>query len=409
MSDFSKSFVPLAWRNIWRNPRRTVITLIVVSVGLWSILFFNSLLIAWMQSSKDAALKLLIGSGQIHAVGYMDDPNIDNLMDPPDGALLAALEAEGMGEWTSRLILPAVVQSEYKTLPVMITGVDPAVEAQISSIPSKLDEGRYLRDASDDTVFIGKHLAERLKTGIGRRVIIMTQNTEGSMSEQSFDIVGLFDADQATEDFYVFTGLAAAQQFAGLDDQVAQVVVQLPDEVAVDPVFDNLAQVAPDLDVRSWKKINLFLASSDTFMGLFIYIWLGVVFSLMAIGIINTQLMAVFERTQEFGLLRALGMKPRRVLAMVTLESAILIGIGVLCGIALALLSIASLSGGIDLSAFAAGLEMFQGAEVMYPKFEWDGFIIFPLIIWMLGVLVALWPARRASKCSPVEAMRRGS
>ena len=409
MSDFSKSFVPLAWRNIWRNPRRTVITLIVVSVGLWSILFFNSLLIAWMQSSKDAALKLLIGSGQIHAVGYMDDPNIDNLMDPPDGALLAALEAEGMGEWTSRLILPAVVQSEYKTLPVMITGVDPAVEAQISSIPSKLDEGRYLRDVSDDTVFIGKHLAERLKTGIGRRVIIMTQNTEGSMSEQSFDIVGLFDADQATEDFYVFTGLAAAQQFAGLDDQVAQVVVQLPDEVAVDPVFDNLAQVAPDLDVRSWKKINLFLASSDTFMGLFIYIWLGVVFSLMAIGIINTQLMAVFERTQEFGLLRALGMKPRRVLAMVTLESAILIGIGVLCGIALALLSIASLSGGIDLSAFAAGLEMFQGAEVMYPKFEWDGFIIFPLIIWMLGVLVALWPARRASKCSPVEAMRRGS
>ena len=126
MISATRSLAPLAWRNVWRNPRRTVITLIVVSVGLWSILFFNSLLNGWIQSSKDAAVKLLMGEGQIHAVGYMDDPNIDRLMQPPSGALLAALNGDGVEDWTTRIQVPGVVQSEYKTLPVNVMGVDPA-------------------------------------------------------------------------------------------------------------------------------------------------------------------------------------------------------------------------------------------------------------------------------------------
>lgn len=407
MMDTLRIFVPLAWRNLWRNPRRTGITLIVVSVGLWSILFFNSFIQAWMQSSKDAALRLLIGSGQIHAVGYMDDPSIETLMEPPDGALQAALNGAEIRGWTTRLAVPGVIQSEYKTLPTMIMGVRPEAELRLSSIPEKLIEGRYLQGDIDDTVILGLHMVERLKTGLGRRVILMSQNTEGSMSEQSFEVTGIYDADQGTEDIYVFTGLKAAQIFVGLDNQIAQIAVSLPDESAVELVFADLAGATPGLDVRTWKQLNLFLASTDTFMGVFIFIWLGVVFSLMAIGIVNTQLMAVFERTQEFGLLRALGMKPGRVLLMVSIESALLIGVGVIIGMVLAALTIWVLYDGIDLSAFAKGLEMFQGGDVIYMKYDLAGFALFSALIWMLGILVALWPARRASKCSPVEAMRR--
>ncbi len=159
--------------------------------------------------------------------------------------------------------------------------------------------------------------------------------------------------------------------------------------------------------MRTWKEINIFLASTDNAMGIFIFVWLSVVFSLMAIGIVNTQLMAVFERTQEFGLLRAMGMKPRQVLIMVTLESAMLIGAGVLLGAVLAALTIWSLSDGVDLSAVARAVEMFQGGEVIYPSYHPEGFLLFSAVIWILGIVVALWPARRASKSSPVEAMRR--
>ncbi|MFT5006476.1 MAG: ABC-type lipoprotein release transport system permease subunit, partial [Paracoccaceae bacterium] len=243
----------------------------------------------------------------------------------------------------------------------------------------------------------------------GRRVILMSQNTEGQLSEQSFTIVGLFDADKATEDFYIFTGLRAAHDFVGLKDQIAQIAFAIPDPEMLDQTVATLAAAAPDLDVRSWKKLSLFLATTDSFMQNFIYIWLAVVFSLMAIGIVNTQLMAVFERTHEFGLLQALGMKPRQVLYLVALESVFMIGIGVLLGAIFAALTIWSLSDGLDLSAFAEGLEMFQGGQVLYPEYDVAGFVLFSLTIWGFGILVALWPARRAAKLSPVQAMRHAT
>ncbi|MXX89198.1 MAG: ABC transporter permease [Boseongicola sp. SB0677_bin_26] len=407
MIDGLTAMLPLAWRNLWRNPRRTGITLIVVAIGVWSILFFNAFMIAWAKSSKETTLQLLLGSGQIHAEGYMDDPSIETLMDPPDQVLTLALDAPAVADWTTRVVVPGVIQSEYKTLPATIVGVGPAAEARISSLPGKIVEGRYLNGSDDDSAVLGLHMVERLKTGLGRRVILMSQNTDGAMSEQSFDVVGIYDADKATEDLYVFTGRAASQEFLGLEDEIAQVVFVLREEMALEDTVAALADAAPDLDVRSWKDLNLFLASMDSFMSVFIHVWLGIVFALMAIGIVNTQLMAVFERTQEFGLLRALGMKPRRVLLMVTIENALLIGVGVLAGMVLAAVTIWSVSDGIDFSAFARAMEMVQTGEVIYLDYEPEAFILFPGLIWLLGILVALWPARRAAKCRPVEAMRR--
>lgn len=407
MIDALKTLLPLAWRNLWRNPRRTGITLIVVAVGLWSILFFNSFMLAWIQSSKDTTLQLLLGSGQIHAEGYMDDPSIESLMTPPGEDLAAVLNGPEVADWTVRIAVPGVILSEYKTLPANIMGVIPEAEQRISSIPGKLVEGRYLNNTDDDAVILGVNMVERLKTGLGRRIILMSQNTDETMSEQSFDVVGIFDADKGTEDLFVFTGLAASQKFLGLQDEVAQVVFTLPEEAPLDETVAKISSAAPGLDVRSWKDLNLFLATMDSYMGVFIYVWLGVVFALMAIGIINTQLMAVFERTQEFGLLRALGMKPRRVLLMVSVENGLLIGVGVIIGMALAAATIWSLSDGIDFSAFARAMEMVQAGEIIYVEFVPGDFVMFSVVIWLLGIAVALWPARRASKCSPVEAMRR--
>ncbi len=409
MSGTLHSFIQLAWRNMWRNPRRTLITLVVVSAGLWSILFFNAFLNAWMQSSKDATLKLLIGSGQIHAREYMDNPNIKTVMAPPGARLRAALERPEIAAWSARLVLPGVIQSEYKTRPVNIAGVDPATERRLSSIPAKIVRGRYLNGVDDDGVVLGLHMAKRLKTGLGRRVILMSQNADGTVSEQSFTVVGLFDANQKTEDFYVFTGRAADQRFLHLNAEISEIAFAVPNDADLDPVLTRLRAAAPQLDVRSWRQLSTYLAATDSMMRGVIYIWLAVVFSMMAIGIVNTQLMAVFERLHEFGLLRALGMTPRRVLMMVSLESLFLIGVGCLVGMALAALTIWGLRGGIDLSAFAKGLELVQGGQVLFPKFDLASFVVFPLLIWLLGILVALWPASRAAKASPVEAMRHAT
>ncbi len=404
MEDF-KLLAPLAWRNLWRNPRRTVITLIVVSVGLWSILAVASFITAWAQSSRDATLRLLIAQGQIHAEGYLDNPNINRLMDPPEGALLAALNQPDISNWVARLELPAVVQSEYKTLPVSVVGVVPEDERRISSVPDKLVEGRYLNGPEDDGAVIGLNLAKRLKTALGRRVILMITAEDGWLEERSFDVVGIYDADTAFEDTYIFTGQTAMQSMVRLENKIAQIAFEVPDDAALEAVVTRLQAAAPALDVRQWRKLSLIMGAMDATMGGVIFVWMGVMMVMISIGVINTQLMAVFERTHEFGLLRALGLKPGHVLALVALESALLIGLGVLIGMAMGAGTVWGLSDGIDLSAFGKALEAFKSGDVLYLHINPIDYVIFPLAIWLLGVLVALWPAWRAAKIAPVEAM----
>ncbi len=404
-----KLLAPLAWRNLWRNPRRTVITLFVVSVGLWSILAMASFITAWAQSSRDATLRLLLAQGQIHAEGYIDNPNINRLMDPPDAALLAALNAPEVSNWAARLELPAVVQSEYKTLPVSVVGVVPEAEIRISSLPEKLIEGRYLNGPEDDGAVIGLNLAKRLKTALGRRVILMITAEDGWLEERSFDVVGIYDADTAFEDTYIFTGRAALQKMVGVGDRIAQIAFEVPDDEALEGVLASLRAAAPSLDVRQWRKLSLIMGAMDASMAATVYVWMSVMMVMISIGVINTQLMAVFERIHEFGLLRALGLKPGHVLALVTLESMLLIGLGVLIGMAMGAATVWGFAGGIDLSAFSQALEAFKSGEVLYLEIKPMDYVIFPLAIWLLGVLVALWPAWRAAKTSPVEAMRHAT
>lgn len=407
--DWFKLLAPLAWRNLWRNPRRTFITLIVVFIGLWSILSLSSFMAGWMNSARDGTLKLLIAQGQIHAVGYLDDPNIDHLMPMPDPALEAALTAPQITNWAARLELPAVVRSEYKTLPVTMLGVDPEAESRISTVPGKVVEGRYLNDMDDDSVIIGLNLAERLKTALGRRVILMVTGSDGWLQERSFDVVGIYDADVSFEDTYVFTGRNAMQRMVLLESEISQIAFEVPEEEALSGVLTSLSAAAPGLDVREWRKLSLLLGMMDTSMGFGVYIWLAVMMVMVSIGIINTQLMAVFERTHEFGLLRAVGLKPGHVLVLVTLESVLLIGLGVLIGMFAAALTVFSLRNGIDLSAFSKALEAFQSGDTIYMKIYPADYIIFPLAVWGIGVVVALWPAWRAQKISPVEAMRHAT
>lgn len=396
---------PLAWRSLWRNPRRTVITLIVVAAGLYSILCFAAFLDAWARSSREAALNLLTGSGQIHAQGYLDDATVARRMSPPDAALEAALDAPDVGAWTRRVRAPGVIQSEYKTLPLTLLGVHPGDEKAISTLPHEIAEGRYLSGDGDIGVVLGARLARRLKTRVGKRVIIMAQDATGALAQRSYAVVGLFAGNLDAENEYAFTGIDTAQAMLGIGDDISEISFKVPDDTRLDAVVASLSRAAPNLDVRPWTTLSPLTAAMDSFMRAFVYIWLWIMFVLMAIGIINTQLMAVFERMREFGLLQALGMRPRLVLAEVLLESALLVGLGVIVGAALSVATVLGLRGGIDFHFLAEGAEFFGSGHVLYPRVAPLQFLEISLLIWGLGVIVTLWPARKAARSSPVEVM----
>jgi len=191
----------------------------------------------------------------------------------------------------------------------------------------------------------------------------------------------------------------------GIGGDISEISFKVPDETRLGAVVASLSRAAPNLDVRPWTTLSPMAAAMDSFMKAFVYIWLWIMFVLMAIGIINTQLMAVFERVREFGLLQALGMRPQLILAEVLLESALLIGLGVAIGAALSVATVLVLHGGIDLHFLAQGAEFFGSGHVLYPRVAPLQFLEISLLIWGLGVIVALWPARKAAGSSPVEVM----
>lgn len=400
--------LPLAWRNLWRNPRRTVITVLVVSVGLWSILVFAVLLSAWSDSSRDTTLKLMTGEGQIHHMGYRDDPTVAHRMAPPAGALAKILASPAVTGFAPRVRISAIVQSEYKTLPMTLAGVVPADERRLSVIPTDIAVGHYLDGPRDTGIVLGRNLAKRLKTRVGKRVVVMAQDKNGKLAERAFRVVGLFTANQQTEDEFAFTGIETAQAFTGIGQDISEIVFDAASDETLPSLLANLRKAAPGLDIQSWKTLAPMAYAVSTFFNEFVMMWLWVMFALMAIGIVNTQLMAVFERTREFGLLQALGMRPRLVLFDVALESGLLIGIGVLFGIVLAAISVHAFPEGIDLGFLGRGAELVGAGRILYPRVNAPDFVLYSTIVWGLGVIAALWPARRASKVSPVEAMRRG-
>ena len=396
----------LAWRNLWRNGRRTAITLAVVSVGLFSVLTMAALMEAWVTSSRDAALNVLIGSAQIHAKGYLDDPTVGRGMAAPTPALVKALDGPGISTWVSRVKLPAVVQSEYRALPIEILGVDPAGEKKISVLPKQIVQGKYLAGTDDTGIVLGRKFADRLKTRLGKRVVLMSQGKDGKMAERAFQVVGIYAGNPEVEDAYAFTGRATLQKMVGIGSGISEISLMVPQDAQLTAVLDGLKEAANGDEVQSWRTLSPLAAAMDTYMTDFIYVWLWVVFVFMAIGIMNTQLMAVFERVREFGLLQALGMRPRMILGQVLLESAMLIGLGVVIGFVAAIAVTQSFAGGVDLGFLAEGAQYFGAGRVLYPRVALGQFVVMSLVIWGLGLIVALWPARRAARSSPVEAMR---
>jgi len=398
--------LPLAWRNLWRNRRRTLITLLVVGVGVWSILCFNALLRAWADSTLTGSLKNMTGEAQIHAPGYLDDPDMQKSFAPPAADLAAVLNGDSVARWAPRVRTPAIVRSEYKTLPVTLTGVVPDREQDVSFIADAVGPGRQLAGPGDDGVLLGRHLADRLKTGLGKRVVIMANDVNGKLAERGARVVGIFSASRPMEDGFVFTGLEAAQAFLNAGNRLSEISLMTARDANLDEVLANLKAVAPKLDIEGWPDLEPMTKGIHDLTHGFVVIWLWVMFVLIAIGVVNTQLMAVFERIREFGLLQALGFRPGWVLMEVLLEAVQIVGLGVALGALSAALTIFALHDGLSLSGLARGADFLGMERVLYPRLAPSEFITTILLIWPLGVLTALWPARRAARFDAVEAMR---
>ena len=399
----------LAWRNLWRNHRRTLIMLTAVVVGVWAMIFMTALMRGMVDDMVKDGIRTLPGHVQVHHPAYRADPSVANSLDPPGPDLLAALEQPEVVAWAPRIKVPAVVSSERNTRGVVLVGIDPERERDLSFVAGDMADGRFLESPEDEGLIVGRKLLERLETDLGKRVVVMSQDRENEIADRGFRVVGVYDSRlQAQEEGFVFAGRATVQRLLKMGDQVSEIAVLGTDYRNVDGLRDGIeAAAGSDVRVEAWPVLEPYLGSMLPMMDGFVLVWIVVVFLALAFGLINTLVMAVFERVREIGLMLALGMTPAGIRAQIITESTILLGLGLLVGDLLAWLTVRPLEKGIDLSIVGEGMEMFGAASVLYPAFRWEDVILANVIVLVLGFIASLSPAVRASRYEPVEAITK--
>jgi ABC-type lipoprotein release transport system permease subunit len=400
--------ITLGWRNLWRHRGRTFTILFALALGVWSMVFLGALMRGSMETQLNKAILNLTGHIQIHAEGYRDDPVIERRMPAPVASLRAMLDAGGARAWSARVRVPAVIASEYESAGVTLVGIDPARERDLSFIASAAIDGRYLESPEDNGVLLGRKLAERLETQLGRRVVLMSQDVRNEIGDRGFRVVGIFDAEpEVVETSYVFVGRATAQTMLGLGDAVSEIALMTPDRARLEPLLTDLRRAAATLDIQPWTTVEPMLVLTEKITNVILVIWYAIVFAAMSFGLVNTLLMAVYERTREFGLFQALGMPPRNILGQVLAESLILLGIGLALGNAAAFATVRWLADGIDLTAFAEGFEMMGISPILIPLVRGADVATANALVFVLGIVASLYPAWRAARVVPVEAIAR--
>jgi ABC-type lipoprotein release transport system permease subunit len=399
----------LAWRNLWRNHRRTIIMIAAISIGSWAMIFMTSLMRGMVNDMIRDGISALPGHVQIHHPAYRDDPSVENLVSGTAAEIESRFAAAGVDRVSARVRVPAVISSERESRGVTLIGVDPASEQLIGAVGTTIVEGRNLENLSDTGVVLGQKLAEKLETEVGKRVVIMSQDPDNEIADRGFRVVGLFEGElEAQEERFVFAGRSIVQRMLRIDDRVSEVALLGDDYREVDDLLATARRVAGATDeVLPWQELDRFLSTMMGVMDGFVLVWVIVVFLALSFGFVNTLVMAVFERVREIGLMLALGMRPSSILGQIVIESLLLLVIGLTIGNLLAVAAVHPLRDGIDVSIVGEGMEMFGYSTVLYPSLELKDVVMANVVVLILGFIASLSPAWRASRYEPVEAITK--
>jgi ABC-type lipoprotein release transport system permease subunit len=399
----------MAWRNLWRNHRRTLIMLLAISVGVWAMIFMTALMRGMVDQMIDDGIDSLPGFVQIHHPAFRDDPSVENSLPKPGPVLLAALRDPEVTGWTSRIRVPAMISSERDSRGITLLGVDPEGEVTLGFDPESIVEGRFLQSPEDTGLVIGKKMLDRLETDLGKRVVVMSQDPENNIADRGFRIVGVYKAKLAAlGEVYIYAGRSTVQSLLNIDGRVSEIAITGHDYRNVDNLYQLVKDAAGEnAEVRPWTELDTYLGLMLGVMDGFVLVWVIVIFLALSFGLVNTLMMAVFERVREFGLMQALGMKPAAIRYQVLLESVMLLALGLLVGNLLAVSSILPIQDGIDLSVVAEGMEMMGVSSILYPALKLKDIVTANVVVIFLGILTSLLPAWRASQYRPVEAIAK--
>jgi len=404
----TRKFWAIAYRDLVRNRRRSILTLLAVALGMMVLIIMSGFLAGVTSGALRENIRLNTGHLQLRAASYEIEKlsllSRDLLQDSE--ALVAQAEALDEIQSTAPVLWTSGILSTIReSTGLQVIGIDPT-DTFHAPIREGIVQGVYLTPDGRNEILLGKRLADDMNIPIGQRVSLAVGNANGQPVEATFTVVGLFDTgipsyDQNT----VIMPLARAQSITGTGNRASSIIVLLDDREDTDKTAAALQ--APGVKILTWRELNATILEWVEAGGAFYYIIYTIVILVVAVLIANTLLMSVFERTREMGILAALGMKRRQIMLMFLFEAIILALAGIAVGLVLGFAAVAylarvGLSIGDEAAAMVEGMAM---GSRMYAEFAPDQAIILSLFMLAVVTLVSLYPAWYAARLEPVKAL----
>jgi len=403
-------YLKLAWRNLLRNKRRSLIAGTAIGLGLAALIFVDALILGMEKNLVKSATASFLGEGQIHRQGFRETQDAKLVINRLD-EVTAGLEDEAIVEnFTARVMTFGMITSPANVSAISLVGVYPPTEQHLSQIDDAITAGAFFADAQERDIIIGSKLAETLELGLGDRVVVtVAQAHTDDLAQEMFRISGIFHFNiQEMDRGMVFIRLAKAQQMLALGDGVHEIAIHFTDlgygrNESLDfwkrySQFGNVAQ--------GWTKILPQLKAVFELSKFSIFITGLILFGVVALGIINTLFMSLHERMFEFGVLHAVGTRPFRIAQLIIFEAGALALVSIVLGIIMALISTyISTKTGIDYT----GVE-FVGVtfrELLYPVMHLSQYTFYPFWVFVFTTIVGVYPAVHAARISPADAMRK--
>ncbi|UCF87427.1 MAG: ABC transporter permease [Nitrospiraceae bacterium] len=405
-----KVLIKIAWRNILKHRRRTILSGLAVGIGLAGMVFVDGLYKGMLESMVRTATDTFLGQGQIHTEGFRKTLEVEKTVQDSE-AILKSLGSEDMISAVSpRTVSFGMLSSAAGVNSALLYGIAPDTEMQISIIDEAIRKGDYLTPGVVGQILIGSKTAETLEVETGDRLVLtVAQAGTGELSQDMFRIAGIFHMGiREADSGMAFINLNQSQDLLALGHDIHEIALKFKD-------INN----AGDRSLMFWRKYSQGgneavgwrdlvpqLDSVIEMTGISTVIMSFLVFTIVAVTIMNSLFMSLYERMFEFGILRAVGTRPVNMALIIIFEAAILSLISILIGLAIGFLVMHILSVyGINYRGIEfAGVTI---TELIYPEFALRQFTVFPLLIFIFSLIAALYPAVFAAKLTPARAMQR--
>lgn len=405
------SIIKLSWKNIWRNPMRSGVVITAVILGTWAGIFMSAFMNGMSQQYIRDHLQNYTSHIQIHDARYVEDKLPEFYIQDADFLVNQLKMQPFVEEIALRSVVNGLASSATNNFGVTIQGIHPEQEQQVSSLHEYMQDGEYLDPSIPNPVVIGAPLAKRLSIETGSRMVLNFQDVDGNITAGAFRVSGILkSANSGFDESNVFVLAEDLNDILGRENTTHEIVMLVNDFKQAGSYTSQLEDTlqSEELAIQSWGDVAPTLRYMDANMDFTLYIIMTIIIIALMFGIINTMLMAVMERTQEIGMLMAIGINKKRTFAMIFWETLFLTMVGVPLGMGLSHLSITiSSSIGIDLTMFAEGMSEYGLSSVIYPELEALYYLNIALLMVGATLLSSLYPAWKALQLNPVQAIRK--